>query len=429
MNKLLMFFITVAILLSVLTIPATALLNGDINVNDKIDARDYVLLKRAYFETYKLTQTQQALADINGNGKIDARDYLLLKRAYFGTYTISHLDRATLGEDILLSYVSTTNQSVCATKEDFLASAGYYKDGKLQDYMFDSFIFLCQPNFLYGWNSDGSSYLKPYTKSDWQNYITSAEFAANKNINALDAAVGELKHQLNDPNYKAKVYMTLFYPVPEVTSFGIVNGKNLNLSVLEDRYAAMEWMVDESIEQFNSHNYQNVELAGFYWFCEEMYEPYADGAKIAKHTTDYVRSKGLKTVWCPYFGATRYANWKPLGFDIAAMQANYFPSHHSDWPNAGGSERLDQIANAVRLYKIGVGMELSDIQTESIKIFKEYMSAAITKDFYVTNHIYYMDIGPSLVSTIAKSTDAYTRSTYDELYKFLNRTLTADEII
>ncbi|MBR5278446.1 MAG: hypothetical protein IKU23_04180 [Clostridia bacterium] len=60
---------------------------GDINGNGKIDARDYLLLKRAYFGTYTLTCADE-VADINGNGKIDARDYLLLKRAYFGTYEI-----------------------------------------------------------------------------------------------------------------------------------------------------------------------------------------------------------------------------------------------------------------------------------------------------------------------------------------------------
>ncbi len=60
---------------------------GDVNMNGKIDARDYLLLKRAYFGTFEL-QCAQSVADINGNGKIDARDYLLLKRAYFGTYTI-----------------------------------------------------------------------------------------------------------------------------------------------------------------------------------------------------------------------------------------------------------------------------------------------------------------------------------------------------
>ncbi len=62
---------------------------GDINDNGKIDARDYLLLKRAYFHTYDLDARATAAGDINGNRSIDARDYLLLKRLYFGTYTIS----------------------------------------------------------------------------------------------------------------------------------------------------------------------------------------------------------------------------------------------------------------------------------------------------------------------------------------------------
>ncbi len=60
---------------------------GDVNMNGKIDARDYLLLKRAFFKTYTL-QCSDEIADVNGNGKLDARDYLLLKRAFFGTYVI-----------------------------------------------------------------------------------------------------------------------------------------------------------------------------------------------------------------------------------------------------------------------------------------------------------------------------------------------------
>ena len=62
---------------------------GDINANQEIDSMDYVLLKRAYFATYKLNDTAKNNADINQNGKVDSMDYVLLKRAYFGTYAIS----------------------------------------------------------------------------------------------------------------------------------------------------------------------------------------------------------------------------------------------------------------------------------------------------------------------------------------------------
>ena len=61
---------------------------GDINANGKIDMTDYILLKRAYFGTYKFTEEQNKVGDINKNNKIDMTDYILLKRVYFGTYTI-----------------------------------------------------------------------------------------------------------------------------------------------------------------------------------------------------------------------------------------------------------------------------------------------------------------------------------------------------
>ena len=61
---------------------------GDINGDGEISSMDYVLLKRAYFGTYKLNDLQTDSADINGDGEISSMDYILLKRAYFGTFEI-----------------------------------------------------------------------------------------------------------------------------------------------------------------------------------------------------------------------------------------------------------------------------------------------------------------------------------------------------
>ncbi len=62
--------------------------NGDVSGNNKLDALDYILLKRAYFGTFTLDERAHKAGDINGNQKIDSLDYILLKRAYFGTYVI-----------------------------------------------------------------------------------------------------------------------------------------------------------------------------------------------------------------------------------------------------------------------------------------------------------------------------------------------------
>ena len=65
---------------------------GDVNMNGKIDATDYLMIKRAFLGTYDLSDEQMILADVNGNGEIDATDYLMVKRAFLGTYVIPGWD-------------------------------------------------------------------------------------------------------------------------------------------------------------------------------------------------------------------------------------------------------------------------------------------------------------------------------------------------
>ena len=68
----------------------TVVKSGDINNNGEIDMTDYILLKRACFGTYELSEIQKICGDCNQNGVIDTNDYILLKRAHFGTYTFEN---------------------------------------------------------------------------------------------------------------------------------------------------------------------------------------------------------------------------------------------------------------------------------------------------------------------------------------------------
>ncbi len=74
-------------LYAMLYIPQTSTF-GDVDGNGDIDQFDYLLVKRAYFDTYALTDEQQARADVDSNGQVDQLDYLYIKRYYFGTYVI-----------------------------------------------------------------------------------------------------------------------------------------------------------------------------------------------------------------------------------------------------------------------------------------------------------------------------------------------------
>ena len=61
---------------------------GDVNADGAIDQYDYILVKRHYFETRKLTDEEFVRGDVNNDTKVDQYDYILIARHYFGTYVI-----------------------------------------------------------------------------------------------------------------------------------------------------------------------------------------------------------------------------------------------------------------------------------------------------------------------------------------------------
>lgn len=64
------------------------LLLGDIDLDMKLTANDYLYAKRAVLGTADLPADALARADADGNGKVDANDYLYIKRAVLGTYDL-----------------------------------------------------------------------------------------------------------------------------------------------------------------------------------------------------------------------------------------------------------------------------------------------------------------------------------------------------
>ena len=331
----------------------------------------------------------------------------------------------TLGINAALkTYCGASDGPARITKELLLPCVAYMDGDQIKDTMFDAFVFLPSPNWVYDWGSeDGGK--AAHKKSDWLKYVTSYEFANGYNMDALEEAVGEVKQVLGRSDYKPGVFMSLFCPVKRVTSFGEVDGRNLNFSNLEDRKAAVKWMVDESIRQFKAKNYKNLKINGFYWFHEGMDYKDMESLDVIKYVTDYVRSLGYITIWSPFFTASGYNRWADYGFDMATMQANYFAGGS---PNAGGEDRLYQVAESKRKYGLGVEIELEDVKEINITVTKKYLKYGVELGYMNNYNLYYMG-GPGSVHTICRSKNEYFRSLYDEMYRFVKRTLKAGDII
>jgi len=60
---------------------------GDINMDEKVNQYDYILAKRAHFETITLNDNQKLLGDMDENGKNNQYDYILIKRIHFKNYS------------------------------------------------------------------------------------------------------------------------------------------------------------------------------------------------------------------------------------------------------------------------------------------------------------------------------------------------------
>lgn len=323
-------------------------------------------------------------------------------------------------DDILKTYISNSDIS----KRYFMPSVAYMVGEEIRDTLFESFIFLPSPNFLYDWGSANGG-MKALDKADWQKYISDIQFAEDMNVDALDAAVGDVKAALGKSGYKAKIYLSLFYPVKGVTSFGEVNGKNLNLSNEADRIEAVKWMVDEHLRQFKARNYQNIEVAGFYWFKEEIVV--SDDKELLNAVTDYVRSLGYITIWSGYYQAKGYDRWQELGIDKAFMQANYFPGA-PDLPNNGSISRLASTASIAKHRGLGVELELANKTEASVTGFKQYLKSGVETGFMNGNHVYYLTNGPAEVYYLYNSRDAYIQETYTNLYQFINKNLKVSDI-
>ena len=319
-------------------------------------------------------------------------------------------------KDVLLAYFCHENK-VPITKDIFLPHVAYMENGEIKDTLFDGFLFLPYVAFLY------DKYTKrPLKKESWQYYIDT-QYIKDDNMDALDQAAAEVGEKLGMPDYKVSVYLSILYPVTEVTEFGEIDGKNLNFTKLEDRKAGLKWLIDEQYRRFVEKNYKHLELKGYYWFTEEINYSDSQLIELLHYTTDYVRDMGLITTWIPYFHASGYNDWQNLGFDVVCYQPNYaFNQNVTD-------SRLFNAASTAKLHGMCIELEVGGTQPWNIERIKKYYAAgALTGYMKDAAHMYYQGGVPDVYYSAYKSEDPDLHSVYTDTYRFIKGTFDPNEI-
>lgn len=327
-------------------------------------------------------------------------------------------------ENVMLMYTFANQGAVSGrhTVETLLPYAGYYgTDGKLKDTFYDAFLLL--PCVSTG-PSGGTMYLSknPAIASDWQAYVNDI-FTDGYNLDALNTAVGEVKKGLGKNDYKAKVFFTLIYPTEGQTNFGSIGGRKYDFSKTEDRIAICKWQVDNYIKLFESGNYENLELYGFYWFEEFINTTSSTEKTLLTAATDYIRQRGYKSVWIPYYMAQGWNKWKEYGLDIACLQPNYMFNSNAE------SNRVENAVDYARQYDMCNEVEISAKVLTSADYYNRYLT--YLKDFAANGamdavKMYYQDV--RFYYECFKSDIPEVRLIYDLTYKYAKGTLKNSDI-
>lgn len=326
-------------------------------------------------------------------------------------------DKSQLGgaKDVVLAYFCDRGAKPL-TAEQLKPYVGYLDaDGKAKDTLFDGYLFLPYVCFLY---EKGKK--RPLQKEDWQFYMDE-QFLQGKNLDALEEAASQVASELDMPELKVKVFFSLLYPVPEQHAFGELGGRTLDFALPEDRFAALQWLIDEQERRFAEKNYRHIDLSGYYWFTEEINYGDEQLLKLIRDTTDYVRSKGLITTWIPYYLASGYDDWRNLGFDMACYQPNY--AFRQDIPE----KRLFDAAQTARVLGMCIELEVGGTEPWNVGHTRNYYAAgAVTRYMQDAAHIYYQCGMPGAFYRAYHSGDPYLHSMYDDTYRFIKGTYPAD---
>ncbi|MHA1734457.1 MAG: DUF4855 domain-containing protein [Promethearchaeota archaeon] len=289
-----------------------------------------------------------------------------------------------------------------------------YLDTKMvpSDSFFDGFLFLAitaQSGQLYV----DSPYRKEFSnRTDWEWFleklVRSGGLFDNLSI-ALSNASGQLGKSVT-----AKVVISIPHPNCKVRDFGNVTGggRSLDFGNELDRHLAVEWYVTRALELWESGEWNNLEVAGFYWLSESI--P-ASETTLVKSTCEFVhaQSPNLRTFWIPYYFATGYSSWKELGFDCVAYQPNYFFYFWAD------HARVQHAADRASRHGTGVELEVDDNvikkKADYLPRFEAYLEAATKNGFSRGFMAYYQEV--DTLKKLSESSDPELRALYDGVHE------------
>lgn len=326
-------------------------------------------------------------------------------------------------ENVLLSYHCYPEENGVhpegglITVEEYMPYVGYYdKTGKLVDTFFDGFLYI--PNGRFSTTEGIRTY-------DGWKYYNDDIYTKDRNMDALNQAVGIVKKELDRPDYLATVYTSILYPgiypgLREPIPFGDFDGDGVEESFdnLEFRIATVKWMMDDQYSRFVAGNFENLTFGGFYWYDEILVTHNRDDLEIIRFASDYAHQLGTKLFWIPYAYAAGYYSYQNYGIDLACMQPNYMFGQPLSY--------IEDISALAKRHGMCIEMEFTTTNNEDIRRYMKYLEGGVRYGYMNAVKMYYQGEMPGGIYDSYKAQSPYARSVYDLTYQYAKRLLTEE---
>ena len=335
-------------------------------------------------------------------------------KLYNGYYPTDQ-SRALLTEDMLLPYIAYVGT-----------------DGKIIGRMFDCVAFVpCHGDYPSGGRLTKTNGKNGAVKSDWDLYLQMT-FASGYDLDALDKTVAKVCSALGSED-RFKVLLTMPYPTVLEDAFGDIDGDGSPdyCRTLDEREAICEWFAGECISAFGAAGYENLELAGFYWYREEVNYSDSDHEDLlVKEFNRFAKEKGYITVFDPFYLSVGYDHWEELGFSAAVMQPN--AAFYTAEDGYFDIEMLEEFAFSEKKHNLGVEIETEEPALFSGnnyltygKIYESYLYYGAKTGYMDALKTFYQGAGPGTLydfchAQISTPKGLYLRRLYDITYNFLN---------
>ena len=311
-------------------------------------------------------------------------------------------------EEITITYPNDT------TAESLIPMLAYVdEEGNIKDTFCDGLLLCYRGPLPSGLMPHNGSYM-----GDWEHTLTST-FDDQTGFTVIDRTVATVKEALGLTDYKVQVYISIMPLIATGGEFGDVDGDGVMemLDSSADRIKIFEWFVNKGINEFNSRNYEHIELGGFYWL-DEAVNWELDDAHIIKECGDVVKAAGQHFFWVPYYVAHRYYNGYEYGFESISMQPNYvfdleYPYYRiTHTPEV--TKRMGMTVEIEHTYQC-----LSDIAFA--RRYMLYLYYGAVYGYMDSIHVYYDDV--ENYGIMAYSDSKLCRLQYDATYQFSKGTL------